>query len=48
MERNSSSRLVSCGAQVIGLVLLPEVLGKVTDPMSGYFMIRQSQIGGQF
>jgi dolichol-phosphate mannosyltransferase len=37
-------RLVSRGAQAIGLVLLPEVIGKVTDPMSGYFMVRRSAI----
>jgi dolichol-phosphate mannosyltransferase len=37
-------RLLSRGAQLIGLVILPEVLGRVSDPMSGYFMLRRSAI----
>jgi dolichol-phosphate mannosyltransferase len=37
-------RFLSRGAQVLGLVILPGVLGRVTDPMSGYFMIRRSAI----
>jgi dolichol-phosphate mannosyltransferase len=39
-------RLISRGAQLIGLVLLPGVVGRVTDPMSGYFMVRRSAIQG--
>ena len=35
-------RFLSRGAQVLGLVLLPGVLGRVSDPMSGYFMVRRS------
>jgi dolichol-phosphate mannosyltransferase len=38
-------RITSRGAQFLGLILLPGVLGRVTDPMSGYFMIRRSAIG---
>jgi dolichol-phosphate mannosyltransferase len=39
-------RLLSRGAQLLGLLLLPGVLGRVTDPMSGYFMLRRSAIQG--
>ncbi|MTJ13554.1 glycosyltransferase family 2 protein [Anabaena sp. UHCC 0187] len=39
-------RFLSRGAQVLGLVILPGVLGRVTDPMSGYFMVRRSAISG--
>jgi dolichol-phosphate mannosyltransferase len=37
-------RCLSRGAQVLGLMLLPEVLGRVSDPMSGFFMVRRSAI----
>ncbi len=37
-------RFLSRGAQVLGLVILPGVLGRVTDPMSGYFMVRRGAI----
>ncbi|HEX3596807.1 MAG TPA: glycosyltransferase, partial [Polyangiaceae bacterium] len=37
-------RLLSRGAQVLGLLVLPGVLGRLTDPMSGYFMIRRSKL----
>jgi len=37
-------RLLSRGAQLLGLLILPGVLGRVTDPMSGYFMVRRSAI----
>ncbi|MBD3881267.1 glycosyltransferase [Phormidium tenue FACHB-886] len=37
-------RFLSRGAQVLGLVLLPQVVGRVSDPMSGYFMVRRSAI----
>jgi len=37
-------RIVSRGAQVIGLMILPGVIGRVSDPMSGYFMLRRSAI----
>jgi dolichol-phosphate mannosyltransferase len=39
-------RIVSRAAQLIGLIVLPSVVGRVSDPMSGYFMIRRSAIGG--
>ena len=39
-------RLLSRGAQLLGLILLPGVLGRVSDPMSGYFMIRREAIAG--
>ena len=35
-------RFLSRGAQTIGLVLLPGVIGRVSDPMSGYFMVRRN------
>jgi dolichol-phosphate mannosyltransferase len=41
-----SRRLLSRGAQLLGLLILPEVLGKVSDPMSGSFMIRRGVIAG--
>ncbi|MBD2692665.1 glycosyltransferase [Anabaena catenula] len=37
-------RFLSRGAQVLGLIILPGVLGRVSDPMSGYFMVRRSAI----
>jgi dolichol-phosphate mannosyltransferase len=40
-------RLVSRGAQLLGLALLPGVLGRVSDPMSGYFMVRRSAVAGR-
>ncbi len=39
-------RFLSRGAQVLGLILLPGVLGRVSDPMSGYFMVRRRAIAG--
>ena len=39
-------RLLSRGAQLLGLMLLPGVLGRVSDPMSGYFMVRRDAIAG--
>jgi len=40
-------RMVSRCAQMIGLVVVPEVTGKVSDPMSGYFMIRREALEGR-
>ncbi len=37
-------RCLSRGAQLLGLIILPDVLGRVSDPMSGYFMVRRSAI----
>lgn len=39
-------RLLSRGAQLVGLILLPGVLGRISDPMSGYFVVRRSCIAG--
>jgi dolichol-phosphate mannosyltransferase len=39
-------RLASRGAQLVGLLVLPGVLGRITDPMSGYFMVRRSALQG--
>jgi dolichol-phosphate mannosyltransferase len=39
-------RVLSRGAQLLGLVILPAVLSKLSDPMSGYFMIRRSKLAG--
>jgi dolichol-phosphate mannosyltransferase len=41
---NIFRRFISRGAQLIGLMILPGVVGRVSDPMSGYFMIRRSAI----
>ena len=40
-------RILSRGAQMLGLMILPSVLGRVTDPMSGYFMVRRSSVVGK-
>jgi dolichol-phosphate mannosyltransferase len=37
-------RFLSRGAQVLGLIILPGVVGRVSDPMSGYFMVRRACI----
>lgn len=41
---SAARRFLSRGAQMLGLVLLPQVLSRVTDPMSGYFLVRRSAI----
>jgi dolichol-phosphate mannosyltransferase len=40
-------RIISRGAQMIGFMLLPEVIGRISDPMSGFFMIRRSALQGR-
>jgi dolichol-phosphate mannosyltransferase len=45
-EWSLSRRILSRGAQTIGLILLPGVVGRVSDPMSGYFMVRREAIAG--
>jgi dolichol-phosphate mannosyltransferase len=40
-------KLMSRGAQYVGLVMLPEVISRVSDPMSGYFCVRRSAIAGR-
>jgi dolichol-phosphate mannosyltransferase len=39
-------RALSRGAQLLGLAVLPSVVGRVSDPMSGYFMVRRAAIAG--
>ena len=39
-------RTVSRTAQLIGLLVLPEVVGRVSDPMSGCFLVRRSALAG--
>lgn len=40
-------RFLSRGAQTLGLIILPEVIGRVSDPMSGYFMVRRRCLAGR-
>jgi dolichol-phosphate mannosyltransferase len=40
-------RFLSRGAQMLGLMILPEVIGRLSDPMSGYFMVRRRAIAGK-
>ena len=37
-------RFLSRGAQLMGLVVLPGVISRVTDPMSGYFLVQRAAI----
>jgi dolichol-phosphate mannosyltransferase len=34
-------RITSRGAQLLGLLILPQVVGRITDPMSGYFLVQR-------
>lgn len=43
---SATRRFLSRGAQLLGLVILPNVVGRVSDPMSGYFLVRRSAIAG--
>jgi dolichol-phosphate mannosyltransferase len=40
-------RCLSRGAQLLGLIILPEAVGRVSDPMSGYFCVRRNAIAGR-
>ncbi len=40
-------RFLSRGAQTVGLILLPGVVGRVSDPMSGYFLVRRHCLVGR-
>ncbi len=40
-------RFLSRGAQVLGLLILPQVVGRVSDPMSGYFLVRRQAIANR-
>jgi dolichol-phosphate mannosyltransferase len=39
-------RSLSRGAQLLGLIILPEVVGRTSDPMSGYFLVHRRAIAG--
>lgn len=39
-------RVLSRGAQLMGLLVLPRIVARLSDPMSGYFMVRRSAVGG--
>jgi dolichol-phosphate mannosyltransferase len=41
-----SRRVISRGAQALGLAILPEVISRVSDPMSGCFLMRRAGITG--
>ena len=41
-------RLLSRGAQTLGLIILPEVIGRVSDPMSGYFLVNRRAIAQHY
>ncbi len=43
---STARRMLSRGAQALGLLLLPGTVGRVTDPMSGYFLVRRDVIAG--
>jgi dolichol-phosphate mannosyltransferase len=40
-------RFLSRGAQMLGLIILPKAIGRLSDPMSGYFMVRRDAIAGK-
>lgn len=44
---SAARRFLSRGAQLLGLVILPQVLSRVSDPMSGYFLVRRGAIAEQ-
>ncbi|MEE2767684.1 MAG: glycosyltransferase [Actinomycetota bacterium] len=41
---SAARRLFSRGAQTLGQLLLPGTVGRVTDPMSGYFLVRRDVV----
>lgn len=43
-EWSFTRRFLSRGAQTLGLAILPRVVGRVSDPMSGYFMVKRAAI----
>ena len=40
-------RMLSRGAQALGLLILPEVISRLSDPMSGFFMVKRSAIANR-
>jgi dolichol-phosphate mannosyltransferase len=45
---SATRRFLSRGAQLLGLLILPNVVGRVSDPMSGYFLVRRSAIADTY
>jgi len=43
---SAARRVLSRGAQLLGLLILPGVLGRLSDPMSGYFMLKREALEG--
>lgn len=41
---SASRRFLSRGAQLVGLMILPRVVSRVSDPMSGYFLVKRDAI----
>lgn len=41
---SAKRRFLSRGAQMLGLVVLPRVIGRISDPMSGYFLVKRGAI----
>lgn len=39
-------RILSRGAQLLGLLVLPGLLARVSDPLSGFFFVRRAAIAG--
>jgi dolichol-phosphate mannosyltransferase len=39
-------RVLSRGAQLLALVVLPGVVGRLSDPMSGFFLVRRAALAG--
>lgn len=44
---NLFRRGLSRGSQLLGLLVLPEIVGQVSDPMSGYFLVRRQAIANR-
>lgn len=40
-------RFLSRGAQMLGLLILPEVISRLSDPMSGFFMVKRRAIAAR-
>jgi dolichol-phosphate mannosyltransferase len=40
-------RFLSRGAQMLGLIILPEVISRISDPLSGYFLVRREAIANK-
>lgn len=41
---SATRRFLSRGAQLLGLIILPRVVSRVSDPMSGYFLVQRAAI----